>query len=84
VLRKLIVLAALITLGVVLWFLNPTGRLVLVYSFFALPAVYSRSSPDHLLDRVFNIMNKSQWRTEGPWVGLGISTIVTLPRPDHY
>lgn len=38
--RKIVILAAIIAIGVALWFLNPTGRLVLAYSFFALAAVY--------------------------------------------
>ncbi|MDW5561746.1 MAG: mechanosensitive ion channel family protein [Methanomassiliicoccus sp.] len=38
--RKLIVLAGLIAIGVAFWIINPTGRLVLSYSFFALALVY--------------------------------------------
>ena len=38
--RKLIVLAGLIITGIVFWVLNPTGRLVLSYSFFALAIIY--------------------------------------------
>jgi small-conductance mechanosensitive channel len=40
VIRKLAIFAALVAAGVALWLLNPTGRLVLAYSFFALAGVY--------------------------------------------
>ena len=38
--RKIIILAGLIVLGLAFYVLNPTGRLVLSYAFFALAAVY--------------------------------------------